>query len=254
MAEKKKPVETRNCEYCDKEFRIGKGFGGYRRRFCDQKCSIAFRSSRKYHAPGLKEGYDYIKCPICEQRMYEISFQHAKNHGFNDQTKLANYYGMPSAKCQKASEKMSGVKNPGWQHGGRMSPVSFKNPNLTQKQVLSNRKKLKKASKGTRPNELQHWLDRGYTEEEGRAIISNIQSKFSKKSCIEKYGQELGLEEWVNRNYKWLVSRTTLPYSKISQELFWEVYGQLANKEHIMFATLGPDGVRSMMAPITNID
>lgn len=78
MAKKKKPVETRNCEYCDKEFRIGKGFGGYRRRFCDQKCSIAFRSSRKYHAPGLKEGYDYTfashgrYCPLTHLFCYTL--------------------------------------------------------------------------------------------------------------------------------------------------------------------------------------
>ena len=43
----------------------------------------------------------------------------------------------------------------------------------------------------------------GMTEEEAIKQVSEYQRTFSKEKCIEKYGLELGLIKWEERQNKW---------------------------------------------------
>ena len=52
----------------------------------------------------------------------------------------------------------------------------------------------------TRP---EYWIKRGYTEKEAKKIITKRQTTFSLKICIEKYGEEHGLERWKKRQKNW---------------------------------------------------
>lgn len=53
---------------------------------------------------------------------------------------------------------------------------------------------------------VEYWLLRGYSVDEATKMISSIQSTFSLKKCVEKYGTEEGTQRWSDRQEKWLES------------------------------------------------
>jgi len=59
------------------------------------------------------------------------------------------------------------------------------------------------SSKRVTYTQVLYWTKRGLSEEEARKKISEIQKRFSKEICIEKYGEELGLKIFEERNRKW---------------------------------------------------
>lgn len=70
----------------------------------------------------------------------------------------------------------------------------------------------------------EYWILRGYSKEEAKNKVSESQTLFSKKTCLEKYGEKKGLEIWSERQIKWMSSlkKSGLHggFSKISLELF----------------------------------
>lgn len=103
--------------------------------------------------------------------------------------------------------------------------------------------------------QVGYWIKLGYSEEEARKKVTERQITFSKKICIEKYGEEEGLKRWETRQKKWQDTLKAKPleerldiekrkfnyngYSKISQTLFWDIYTHIKDKyEGIYFATL----------------
>lgn len=50
---------------------------------------------------------------------------------------------------------------------------------------------------------VEHWLDKGYTFEESKLLLKERQTTFSLKKCIKKYGKELGVQRWKERQDKW---------------------------------------------------
>lgn len=49
----------------------------------------------------------------------------------------------------------------------------------------------------------EYWMKQGFSEEESIKKISISQNTFSKEKCIEKYGYELGVERWKQRQINW---------------------------------------------------
>jgi hypothetical protein len=99
----------------------------------------------------------------------------------------------------------------------------------------------------------EYWLLRGYAEKEAEYEVSKIQTTFSLEKCIDTYGQVQGKIVWEVRQEKWQetlnskseeeldrIYRAKLfygkGYSKISQELFNEIYKKLDNKD-VYYAT-----------------
>jgi len=64
----------------------------------------------------------------------------------------------------------------------------------------SNSKKVKTRKNGAN---LELLINKGYTQEEAKLKISNMQSTFSLEKCINKYGKELGLVKFKERQIKW---------------------------------------------------
>jgi len=56
-------------------------------------------------------------------------------------------------------------------------------------------------------NCIDYWILRGYSPEEAKKEISKRQATFSLDVCIEKFGEELGRNKWLERQEKW---QTTL--------------------------------------------
>jgi hypothetical protein len=113
----------------------------------------------------------------------------------------------------------------------------------TFKKVLMNPEKY--AYKHT--TKIEYYLKKGYNIEEARKKLSERQSTFSKKICINKYGEEQGLKIFNERQNKWLTTLSkkteeekleinrkkilTTPYSSISQKLFWDIYKSVGNTQ-----------------------
>jgi hypothetical protein len=87
-------------------------------------------------------------------------------------------------------------------------------------------------------NQKKYWLKKGFSEEDATKKVSEIQTTFSLEKCIDKYGEDEGRKRWLNRQEKWNKNYKKTNYSKISQELFWKIMGELDfSKNKIFFAT-----------------
>ena len=92
------------------------------------------------------------------------------------------------------------------------------------------------------PSNKEYWINRGFTEKESLDKVKNSQTTFSKDICIEKWGYERGIDIFNDRTKKWLNSlklnnNIFIGYSKISQELFNEIYNRL--NRNFKYATNG---------------
>lgn len=65
-------------------------------------------------------------------------------------------------------------------------------------------------------NTLEYWLNKGYSEEDSKEMQSNRQRTFSKNICIEKYGLEIGIKIWEERQNKWTNSLKNSGYDQVS--------------------------------------
>ena len=63
--------------------------------------------------------------------------------------------------------------------------------------------KKQKPNKESKTTCIEYWLKKGYTEEEAKTAISKRQSTFTLKKCIEKYGVYEGTKKWEERQKKW---------------------------------------------------
>lgn len=92
------------------------------------------------------------------------------------------------------------------------------------------------------PSNSEYWIVRGYSKEESIKKVKESQSTFSKEKCIERFGNEKGIEVFNKRTFKWLNSLKNqgnifIGYSKISQELFNEISNRING--NFIYATNG---------------
>ena len=59
------------------------------------------------------------------------------------------------------------------------------------------------------PSNIEYWINKGYSKEEARQNVSEHQSTFSFQKCILKYGEEDGKKRFTGRQNKWLNSLLT---------------------------------------------
>jgi uncharacterized protein YaeQ len=62
-------------------------------------------------------------------------------------------------------------------------------------------------------NQLGYWINLGYSEEESNKKVTERQTTFSKKICIDKYGEDVGLKRWQMRQDKWIDSLILSDYN-----------------------------------------
>ena len=82
------------------------------------------------------------------------------------------------------------------------------------------------------PSNIEYWKNRGYSDKESIELVKKSQTTFSKEICINKWGEEKGIEIFNERNRKWQKSlfengNLKCGYSKISQELFFKIKEKL---------------------------
>lgn len=75
--------------------------------------------------------------------------------------------------------------------------------------------------------QVGYWVKNGFSKEEAKNKVSERQRTFSLDICIEKYGEDKGKERWLDRQKKWHSNFKKNNFSKISQELFWDIYEKI---------------------------
>jgi hypothetical protein len=88
-------------------------------------------------------------------------------------------------------------------------------------------RKAKDPNLQLRPNQLQYWINRGFTEEEAREKVRQRQQTTKLERFIERYGEEKGRDRWASRQEKWMSglkeSGMFSGYSAKSRKLFTEL-------------------------------
>lgn len=105
---------------------------------------------------------------------------------------------------QTLSENISGDKNPGFQHGGRLSPFSkkFVRGDI-RKETIEKMKASKKENPQNVTTKIEYYLGKGLCQEDAEIALKERQSTFSMERCLEKYGDELGLKIFEYRQELW---------------------------------------------------
>ena len=182
---------------------------------CSKECTKIFNRRevlRKKNEELAKLPKDQVvECKICGNLFTGGLSKHLNTaHGINAaEYKLKYGCEILSAKYKHhLSEKVSGEKNPAYQHGGTLSPWSDKSTKHSKDVIESARKKavnnsLKNPMNATRQTQLSSYIERGFTEDEAIVMRSERQSTFSLKKCIDAHGFVDGFDVWKERQDKW---------------------------------------------------
>jgi very-short-patch-repair endonuclease len=143
---------------------------------------------------------------------------------------------------KQQSERIKGNKNPAYQHGGKYSPFSLNFIHGVGKVEETKRKAKENKTKDKDNTQIEFWLKKTDGNlDEAQKLLSRRQSTFSLKSCIEKHGEENGTQIWLDRQEKWHKNYKKSNFSKISQELFWQIAAKVKSLDAVYFAELNEE-------------
>jgi len=208
---------------------------------------------RPYSLPDYIEPDDnYVTCAICGAKKKSLS-SHLRSHNITAKEYREKYNRPTSSENYRKllSEKFSGENNPGFNHGGRLSPYSknFKKyEDLTEEEVenkinnlYENNMKFMSENPERNSTRIEYYLAKGMTEEEAQQALKDRQTTFSLEICIEKYGEEEGRKRWLKRQHLWHKNYKKSNFSQVSQKLFWAIVEHLDSLDYIYFAQLSPN-------------
>lgn len=73
------------------------------------------------------------------------------------------------------------------------------------------------------PSNIEYWVEKGFNYQQAKLKVTERQTTFSLDICVQKYGEEDGLKRFNERQIKWLTNYKRSNFSKISQTLFWGI-------------------------------
>lgn len=175
----------------------------------DEKLKEDIKESHEVHT----DPYKYIECGICGFRGGDITSHILKIHKMktDEYKKTYNVTTTLSQERKDAlSERMKGDKNPGYNHGGRLSPFSKNFVGYDEvedkEEVIEDLKKkavVTKIENNNNPLTTDYYTSRGYSLEKAKELVYERQSTFSLEKCIEKHGENEGVKVWEARQEKW---------------------------------------------------
>lgn len=238
-----RPKITKICEECGSEF-LGLKKSD---RFCKIDCRTKFHEKQdlEKNKRRFKE-IELPECKICGFKGRSLN-QHLINKHKTSLGEYCTQYDVKSEETysedtrKKLSDSVSGEKNVWFNHQGRLSPFSkdyIKYENLSEEEKELKIKELNEIANRDKLNNttLEFYLNQGLSEEEAKLALSDRQTTFSLEKCIEKYGEELGLQRWQERQEKWHNNYKKSNYSKISQELFFQLRSNIPSYIECIFA------------------
>lgn len=201
------------CEICDTIFESIR-----KSACCSERCRQIHRSNKKL------ENQDHIVCPVCKQKVKQITIRHAKSHGYSTIDQMKKSLNMASITCESVKELVRGKNNPGYQHGGRFSKLS---KNFIHgydaewvKERAKEHSKFRKDNKELFKTNIEYWQAQ-YPDNMEKA--EQEYKKFQIRDLdyfVNKYGEEEGKERHKIKTQKWIKNMPNLNFSMISQELF----------------------------------
>lgn len=230
----------KSCYFCGKEgyfMSVGKGY----RNLCqDDECLKKSFKSNSIEGIMYRNQCSKDEAIIIFNRINEDTLE-KRTESFNNSLKEnPNFYKERSRNCKEFwlkkgySEKEANDK-------------SMEVMKDIHKKTSKKRKENKEFYKDTYTTNIEYWLKKGYSYEEAGEMLKERQTTFSKEICIEKYGGELGLEKWNERQEKWIKTLDSksdeekieinkkkisgAQYSPISQRLFWDLYNLIGNNK-----------------------
>ena len=218
----------------------------------DYRYMYKVQQDYKANLKKYKDNTDLPRCKICGFVCENLSGHIVQGHKIN--LELYKFWFGENEKLvsdsfhDKLSALNSGKNNPGFNHGGRLSPFSKKfckkdhDIKQTYKKVVNTRQK-----NNNETTRLSYYTSRGFSEDEAKIKLKERQSTFSKVKCIEKHGEEKGLKVWADRQEKWQKNYKHSNFSKISQKLFWKIYEETKNDYvEIFFAELDKNKIEDI--------
>jgi very-short-patch-repair endonuclease len=246
------------CQFCDKSFKTPGGLGthvtsshkdirteDYYLKFInpnqDGKCKFCGKEAQ---FKGLSRGFlNICKSPVCVKKSFSpFSKEYKMKIDGLSESQYEEWSEKDSARKREITTKSFREKRTQdpdfdrknskyckefWMKKGHSEEESIR---LSYNETQKNRDKFKSIlkespdfMKGKSWVSEKYWMNKGYTEEESKKIVSEKQSTFSLEKCIEKYGEKDGRKRWVDRQDKWNKNYKKTNYSKISQELFWNI-------------------------------
>jgi len=227
-----------SCFFCGskgKFISVGKGY----RNLCEKEECL--KKSKKSHSV---EGLMYRKFLTKEEAI--IEFENQKNIQLDSRMKTFSKIREINPDFDK--ERSRNCKE-FWIKKGASEEESLIKSKEVMKEIHEKTSEIKKNNKEkdstyyyeTTPMRIEYFIKKGFSEEEASQMLIERQTTFSKEICIKKYGEELGLKIWQDRQIKWLntldsktdeekieINRKKLDncsgYSKISQKLFWDIF------------------------------
>ena len=176
--------------------------------------------------------------------------------------KYGNFRSPKYLQCQ--SERIKGNKNPGFNHGGSLSPFSetfyIERRGMTLEEAKAAVKYMYDTKKRiVSTNCVEYWTRRGFTEDDAKQKVKERQAVGSLANFQKRHGEEEGLQKWKDRQIKWQNTMKSKPlderirinkakmgnrsYSKVSQVLFVSIYEKVKNiYSDCKFAIMKKDG------------
>jgi hypothetical protein len=217
------------------------------------------------------DDYEKVTCRLCGLRAKRIYGKHLdKTHKMTSEdykrlfpdaplsSEISNVNMGKHMKTDKYknmfSEKFSGENNPNHksktteEERRERSPFSkkfVKYKNINPDDIEEHVSKFAKNALKDRVSDttLEYWMNKGFSEEDAKLKLKERQTTFTLDKCIEKYGEEEGINIFNDRQERWqnsLLENGNLKYgySKASQTLFDEITSlyNIFDKEYLYFA------------------
>ena len=170
---------------------------------------------------------DNVECRICNKYHAKNLTIHLRNvHNITVEEYKKQYSSevfSDSLRCV-FSDKFKGDKNPAYNHGGRLSPMSDKfvgyeglsvEEREDEKKKVCETIRLSNKHNGNNNTTLKYWLSRGYSLEEAQEEISKRQETFSFDKCVEKHGEEIGNSIFIDRQIRWQTTMNNKPIDEV---------------------------------------
>ncbi len=168
-----------------------------------------FRGYSEEEAKNKVKTHNNLMCQLASEEMKSLTHEqkkmrydsnskefHKKKHSSNWEQ---NYHETNKSRTDKSLKN----KKQFWLDKGNTE----KEADNKVSEIQSNRAKKywgsEKRTERLIPTQTKYWEERGLSTSEAKQKVSEVQSRFSKEICIAKYGEDIGLSIWNERNVNW---------------------------------------------------
>lgn len=183
----------------------------------------------KYRRDNVPEdANDSITCKVCNVAFKSLGGHLLAEHKMTSEEYMQKFNTtviVSANYAAGAAERVTGDKNPGYQHGGALSAWSLKSKHHSPVEITAAKQKAKdNRTPDKRPICKEYWMAKGFTEAQSIIKVSERQTTFSLDICIEKHGEEAGKKVFNERQAKWLAtlnSKTDEELAIINEKKAW---------------------------------